>query len=317
MEQDIKVSVICCAYNHGPYIKEALEGFIKQKTNFAFEVLVHDDASTDNTAEIIKEYEEKYPDIIKAVYQKENQYSKGIKVVKTFLFPKVRGKYIAPCEGDDYWTDPLKLQKQYDFMEANPEYSLCACSTVWLNMQTNKSEKRCMITESREISLEEIILEKNGRIFQYGTVFAKADIFMNRPDWAYAFPAGDYALAIYSAISGKVYMLSDTMAVYRNHAKGSWTARMDNLEYRNKTINGMINALKVLNEATDHIYNDVILLRIKRHKYNLARANRDFKALKSEELKDMYYSKGIVGRLSDFLQCKCPFAYKFVIKILK
>lgn len=118
------VSVCCLTYNHENYIRECLDSFIMQKTNFAFEVLIHDDASTDKTADIIREYEVKYPNIIKPIYQTENQYSKGVKPTFEFNFPRAQGKYIAMCEGDDYWTDPLKLQKQIDFLEAHPDYVL-------------------------------------------------------------------------------------------------------------------------------------------------------------------------------------------------
>ena len=118
------VSICCLAFNHEPYIREALEGFLMQKTDFPIEVLIHDDASTDGTASIIREYEERFPDIIKPIYQTENQYSKGIKNISgIFNFPRAKGKYIAMCEGDDYWTDPYKLQKQIDFLD--PVFSQC------------------------------------------------------------------------------------------------------------------------------------------------------------------------------------------------
>ena len=121
-----EVSICCITYNHEKYIEDALKGFLIQKTDFPFEILIHDDASTDRTAEIIREYEKKYPKIIKPIYQKENQYSKGIKIVNpTFNFPRAKGKYIAMCEGDDYWTDPKKLQIQKDFLDANPDYVIC------------------------------------------------------------------------------------------------------------------------------------------------------------------------------------------------
>ena len=123
MTEDIKVSICSLAYNHEKYIRQTLEGFVGQKTDFRFEVLVHDDASTDGTADIIREYAEKYPEIIKPVYQIENQYSKDVEITTTFLFPRARGKYIAFCECDDYWCDPYKLQKQVVFLENNPEYS--------------------------------------------------------------------------------------------------------------------------------------------------------------------------------------------------
>ena len=127
MDKSIPVVSICCvAYNHVHFIRQCLDGFVMQKTNFPFEVLIHDDASTDGTQDIIREYEAKYPDIIKPIYQKENQYSKGVRVSLVYNYSRVRGKYVALCEGDDYWTDPYKLQKQVDFLEAHPDYVMCS-----------------------------------------------------------------------------------------------------------------------------------------------------------------------------------------------
>jgi len=116
------VSICCITYNHENYIRDAIEGFLMQKTSFPIEIIIHDDASTDNTAQIIKEYEDKYPDLFCNIFQNENQWSKGGgSIYARFLYPQARGKYIALCEGDDYWTDPLKLQKKVDFMEVNPD----------------------------------------------------------------------------------------------------------------------------------------------------------------------------------------------------
>lgn len=127
------VSVICLAYNHEKYIRKALEGFVMQKTDFPFEVFVHDDASTDHTRDIIEEFAQKYPHIIVPVYQTENQYSKGTSPTWNVLFPKTQGKYIAFCEGDDYWCDPLKLQLQVNQLEANPNCSACTCVVQYIN----------------------------------------------------------------------------------------------------------------------------------------------------------------------------------------
>lgn len=120
----IMVTIRCITYNHEPYIRQCLEGFIMQKTNFRFEAIVHDDASTDGTAAIIREYAEKYPEIIKPIYETENQYSKHDGSIRRIMNEHARGKYVAMCEGDDYWIDPFKLQKQVDFMEKNPDYGL-------------------------------------------------------------------------------------------------------------------------------------------------------------------------------------------------
>lgn len=120
------VSICCITYNHAQFIRKCLDGFLMQKTDFPIEILIHDDCSTDGTTEIIREYEAKYPDLIFPLYEEENQYQQGKAAeIDFYNYRRARGKYIAYCEGDDYWTDPLKLQKQVDFMEANPEYSVC------------------------------------------------------------------------------------------------------------------------------------------------------------------------------------------------
>lgn len=119
------VSVCCITYNHAPYIQQCIKGFLIQKTNFSFEIIINDDCSTDGTTEILKQYADKYPNLIRLVLHDENQYSKGIRsILATFVYPLAKGKYIALCEGDDYWTDPLKLQKQIDMLEKNDSVSL-------------------------------------------------------------------------------------------------------------------------------------------------------------------------------------------------
>ena len=120
----IMVSIACTTYNHEKYIRNALEGFVSQKTSFLFEILVMDDASTDGTADIIREYEKKYPELIKPIYQKVNQYSQGLRPGQQNR-DRAIGKYIAICEGDDYWIDNHKLQKQVDYMEAHPGCTFC------------------------------------------------------------------------------------------------------------------------------------------------------------------------------------------------
>ena len=115
------VSICCTTYNHESYVENAIEGFLIQETDFPFEILIRDDFSTDKTAKIVKQYVERYPQLIKPILEKENTFSKGVKPLLQ-LYKIAKGEYIAICEGDDYWTDPLKLQKQGDFLEKNDEY---------------------------------------------------------------------------------------------------------------------------------------------------------------------------------------------------
>ena len=130
MSREIKVSVVCLAYNHEKYIRECLDSIVNQKTSFKYEIIINDDASTDNTANIIREYEKKYPEIIKATYQEENQYSKGVNITEEILLKNATGKYVAFCECDDKWTDSKKLQRQYEYMEVHPKCSMCVHNTV-------------------------------------------------------------------------------------------------------------------------------------------------------------------------------------------
>ncbi len=208
------VSILTLAYNHGRYLRECLEGIVSQKTDFKFELLIHDDASTDNTAAIIREYEQKFPDIIKPIYQTENQYSKGVKIGKTHLYPRAKGKYIAICEGDDFWIDPLKLQKQVDFMEANPEYSMC-CTNIY-RMEDKTGRKWCRFYKNRVITLNELMYQRN-RIATL-SVMMRAELAREyntvnetMPRW----PMGDMPMWIWMASKGDIYKLPDVTAVYR------------------------------------------------------------------------------------------------------
>ena len=315
MKNGIAVSVICNAYNHEKYIRDALEGFVTQKTTFPFEVLVHDDASTDRTAEIIREYEEKYPDIIKPIYQTENQYSQRLGAVDEIQAQRVTGKYIAFCEGDDYWTDPLKLQKQYDFMEQNPEYTLCGTSTQWMNMLTGKVEAKSCTECDRDVDLEEFLFPTNGRPFPTVSFFMKPEIWTQLPQWQ--FPVGDLPMTYYATMQGKVRMLADITCVYRWYAAGSWTSRNDgNPAMRAKSCENMIRGMENMNRQTDYRYDELIQKKIRQYKYTKALMERDFDAIQGEELIGMYKSRDFVHRLSDRLRCKAPRAYRIVQRIM-
>ena len=213
---EILVSICCITYNHEPYIRDAIEGFLMQKTDFPFEVLIHDDASTDGTADIIREYETKYPDIIKPIYQTENQYSKGIKISATYNYPRAKGKYIALCEGDDYWIDPYKLQKQVDFLEAHEECVLTCHRYKIFNHENNIWS---------DDNLDKLFIKsQDGFFFDYSlnlkTWLTKTLTMVFRTNaldkfLKYAGKTRDTVLVYFLMKKGIGYCFNDIMGVYR------------------------------------------------------------------------------------------------------
>jgi glycosyltransferase involved in cell wall biosynthesis len=313
VEKECMVSIICNAYNQVKYIKDALNGFVMQETSFPFEVLIHDDASTDGTADIIREYEKMYPDIIKPVYQKENQYSKHLGIISKIQKDRAMGKYVAMCEGDDYWTDPHKLQKQFDFMENNPDYTLCGCSTSWLNMLNGKIEKRSQTKHDRDVRLEEFVTPFHGRVFPFVSFFLKTEIWKNMP--ACGFPVGDIPLTYYAALIGKVRMLSDCMCVYRWHSDGSWTMKKRSRDGRNKIYEKMISGLDKLNTFSKGEYSDVFERGKMRYQYLIALRNRDFQTIRNTELYNIFKERDFLHKFSDILMCIMPQAFRMLSKI--
>lgn len=130
MKDSIMVSICCITYNQDKYIAKAIESFLNQKTNFRYEILIHDDASTDKTASIVKDYQDRYPDIIKAICNTENQYSKGVAINPVFNYSRAQGKYVALCEGDDFFVDEYKLARQVEYLENHPDCHLCFHNAV-------------------------------------------------------------------------------------------------------------------------------------------------------------------------------------------
>lgn len=314
MNREVEVSIICTVFNHEKYLRSCLDGLVSQKTTFPFEIIVHDDASTDGSADIIREYEKKYPEIMRPIYQTENQYKIYHKIIKPLCLPVARGRFLAFCEGDDYWTDPLKLQKQYDFMNAHPDYALCACSTKWQDQITGETRAQGSVSTDMDVPLEDIILEPNGRIFVFVSYFVKREVYDTLPEWD--FPIGDYPVAVYSALLGKVHMLADSMCVYRWHAAGSWTERMNGDEQRRKVSERMIEGLKNIDAFTEGKYSEVIGKRIRKHQYTKALMSHDFRSIREDaELYKMYKARGLTHRAADRLHCACPKLFHWLYRL--
>ena len=244
------VSIGCITYNHVDYIAQAIDSFLMQETNFPFEILIHDDASTDGTTEILKKYKERYPNIIRLIIQTENQYSKIPIISPIFVWPKAKGKYIALCEGDDFWSDTGKLQKQVDFLEKNTEYAMYAHAVKIVNDTVLKKPFYPTVKWSKK---------KNNFIDILNNHFIPTPSLMFR-NLLSDFPfvgetlkgllAGDMAIELFMASKGFCYYDTEVMGIYRNHDDGATKKVID----AEKLFTHWTVLYTTINEYTNFVY---------------------------------------------------------------
>lgn len=316
MKNDIKVSVLCLAYNHEKYIRECLEGFVNQKTNFKYEVLINDDCSTDKTASIIKEYEEKYPEIIKPIYQKENQYSKGNGIIRPILLPKVQGEYIALCEGDDAWIDYNKLQMQVDYLDNHLDCYCVSTAFTMHNCLYNTDQLVSRSDKDRDFTLKEIV-DGGGGLFATASLLYRKEVDLNMPECFFSKRFGDYQKPIYAAILGKVHYLNKCTARYNHYTENSYSKKnlfIDDPQYYRE----IINLLSNVNQFYDYKYNDAFIDTIGIQNIYLLFAEQKFKQIKQDEYyinnQDKFYK---IFRLKVKIGCLSPKLLDNITKIAR
>lgn len=314
----IKVSICCFTYNHEEYIRDALDGFVMQKTDFDYEVIVHDDASTDATAAIIREYEQKYPNIIKPIYQTENQHSKNVNKMKEFVLPIIHGKYVAFCEGDDYWIDENKLQMQYDYMEEHGECSLVAHMALTYHMDGRYfapyTKRRFSTEEQCLISAEEIINEHT--VFPTASMFFRTDYYVRNAGFLSKLTAFDYLTKATLATEGSVYVIPRVMSVYRLGSNGSWTNRVyKNANLLEKHLLNAIYVLEKLDEYRDFKYHDAIRRNIDQRRFEIQTQLMNIKALKNEPFKGKYDTLSFKKKMLLYFRKYTPFLYRFYSEV--
>lgn len=294
MVEEIMVSVYCLAYNHEKYIKDCLEGFVKQKTNFKYEVIVHDDASTDNTANIIKEYAERYPDIIKPIWQEENQYSQGVEIVDKFIGPLLKGKYVAICEGDDYWCDEHKLQRQVEILENHPEYIACVHQTKTANSSTGEVGLYSKLRKSGVIEIEKMLRDR-GPVYHTSSLCYHKEALEEKPDFCYIVKGiGDYPKEFALALQGDIYYLNKVMSVYRQFTESSWSLKVKNdILEKEKYYQEIIALLKAVDSYSKYKYNDLFDKTILDFKYQMWKLNPQISVLKDEDFSKLSLRKKI------------------------
>lgn len=215
------VSVVIVTYNHAEYIRDALRGVLMQEVDFPIELIVADDASTDGTREILLDYQRRHPDVLRLRLAKENMYRRVQRYPAFGARASVRGKYVALCEGDDYWTDPLKLQKQVDLLESRPELSFCFTATEFTDEGDPGSYRRFGAPDERDTYDRLDLLEYN--FVTTCTVVYRAEALSRMPDFYWQTPVGDWPTFMTLARSGPIGYLDEVTAVRRVHAGGEWS----------------------------------------------------------------------------------------------
>lgn len=231
-------NVCIITYNHENFISQTIEGILIQKTNFPIEIVIGEDCSTDRTKEICLEYQQKYPEIIRVLPREANL---GMMPNFVDVLENCNGIYIALCEGDDYWTDPLKLQKQVDFLEANPDFSICFHRVKVIYEDSDKESYISNQNQKKVTTFED--MAAGNYIHTLSCVF-RNNLFEKFPDWFNESPLGDYPLHLLNAQHGKIKFLEDVMGVYRVHQGGVWS--LQNIR------RGSLDFLKVVEMCKKH-----------------------------------------------------------------
>lgn len=276
---EVFVSIICLAYNHEKYIRDALESFVKQKTKYKFEVLIHDDASTDETKAIIIEYAKLYPEIIKPIFEEENQYSKFHKlgqggITQNILFPLAKGKYLCFCEGDDFFVDDNMIEQKVEFLEKHPEYCAYLHRTHFFDCKKNS-----YIGYSNPSNVAYDFTLKDALLMYSHTTgwMIRKDLYLENKgakfDCIKKFT--DQCFGIYTSLFGKVRYTPDVMSVWRKNTEGSWTQRTfestkKNMKSFHKKRIRFLTYMKSISKEDDFYMLDRMILLQKIHLYKLS-----------------------------------------------
>ncbi|MDH1314311.1 glycosyltransferase [Shewanella xiamenensis] len=225
----VYISILCPCFNQEGYICDAIEGFLAQECEYRFEIIIHDDASTDSTPEILKAYQARFPSIIKLVLQTENQYSQG-KQISAIAASYAQGEYLALCEGDDFWIDKQKLNKQHAILSRSHNIDICFTSAMTLDPNGRVKFFANYSKVQKIFSLSEVV-RGGGGFMPTASLFFRKKIMDSMPDWFHTAPVGDYYIQILSSVNGGAVFLPSCSVVYRVNAVGSWSSSRLNWSY--------------------------------------------------------------------------------------
>lgn len=313
---DMLVSINCLAYNHEKYISDAIEGFLMQKTDFNFEILIGEDCSTDHTRQIVESYRKKYPNKIKMITSDKNV---GWRKNDERLFENSRGKYIAVCEGDDFWTDPYKLQKQVEYMESNPECSMCFHAARIVGENGKKQIGDIRPYRKSGISSTEEIISGGGEFCPTPSLFYPKKISENPPDFIKNAHVGDYPNQMWRASKGYVYYMDEFMAAYRTGVKGSWTNQLNSgPNAKEKAIEvkrGDISLLDEFNTYTKYKFSNVIENTKLKKEFEILLLQDKINELKKDKYKLFYKNLSPVEKAKLYSRIYFPNLYSKILEI--
>ena len=304
------VSVVCDTYNQSAYIGKAIDSFLMQQTTFPVEIILHDDASTDGTADIVRQYASAHPDRIRAVCRTENMFSRDPKILEHYVFPLARGKYIAICEGDDYWTDPLKLAKQVAYMEAHPSCTLCFTAAELVDAAGNHAGWQRPYSVDADVPTEDIIRGMGG-FCPTASLMAPTALAQNRAAFCDLTSVDDAPLQIFFASRGETRYLADATCAYRVNAAGSWT-----LQQKKESIDKKIalqKSLIAMHEAfdadTDYRYHDAVAEALVKDRFEILWLTNDIDEMKKLPYRTLYRTLSKRSRLRLHLIRRFPRLY--------
>ncbi len=308
------VTVCLATYNHICYLRQCLDSIFSQKVNFPYEVLIHDNASSDGTQDMIREYAAQYPDRVRTMLQQVNQQSQGIKSFYT-LMRNARGTYIALIEGDDYWTDPQKLQKQADYMEQHPGCTLCVHAAVTVDGENHVLQKILRPAEcSRDLTAQEVI-GKSGW-FATASMVLRRNAVQQLPNFYFHAPVGDYPLSAHLAMNGSVHYIDAFMSAYRINISGSWTSTVcgSRKKYR-QHMEEMNKMFAEIDSETDGQYHETLSGVLLKREFDLAVLNDDLKTIRQEKYAEIYRTLPAVQKRRILLWGHFPRLHKFLLRL--
>lgn len=252
----VYISCVCIAYNHENYIRDAIGSILAQKSDYRFELIIHDDNSTDKTREIILEYKEKFPNIIKLILQKENQYSKCPRIIPLTV-PYLDGDYVTICEGDDFWIDENKINLQYSELTKKDNINICFTSAKSLS---NDGSVKLISHHNNEKTIfsSNQVIQGGGHFMPTASIMIKANKLKNLPKWYYTAPVGDYFLQIFASMYNGAIYLPIPSCVYRKEANLSWSSRRRSLSIEKINNESLLyeNAFEQIKK--EYVSNDII-----------------------------------------------------------